>query len=63
MSAWLRDLWQGFYTVLVGMKITWRHNGIAFDARRVQVLLLLPCSCFLPWESCYGNGRGRPQSG
>jgi formate hydrogenlyase subunit 6/NADH:ubiquinone oxidoreductase subunit I len=25
MKTWLVDLWQGFFTVLVGMKITWRH--------------------------------------
>ena len=25
MRQWLEDVWEGFYTVLVGMKITWRH--------------------------------------
>ena len=25
MTTWLKDVWEGFYTVLVGMKITWRH--------------------------------------
>ena len=25
MKLWLTELWEGFWTVLVGMKITWRH--------------------------------------
>ena len=25
MTQWLKDVWEGFWTVLVGMKITWRH--------------------------------------
>src|SRR5260370_1111041 len=25
MKQWLTDVWEGFWTVLVGMKITWRH--------------------------------------
>ena len=25
MKTWFLDLWEGFSTVLIGMKITWRH--------------------------------------
>ena len=25
MTQWFKDVWEGFWTVLVGMKITWRH--------------------------------------
>ena len=25
MIRWLEDVWEGFWTMLVGMKITWRH--------------------------------------
>jgi NADH-quinone oxidoreductase subunit I len=62
MLTWLRDLWEGFSTVLVGMNITWRH----LFAKKVTLHYpeekwsLPPRSrmrLFMKYEDCIGCGQ------
>jgi NADH-quinone oxidoreductase subunit I len=62
MRQWLRDAWEGFSTVLVGMKITWRHLFV----RKVTLhypeekWALPPRSrmrLFMKYEDCIGCGQ------
>lgn len=62
MKTWFADLWSGFYTVLVGMDITWRH---LFTPKVVlqypeQKWTLPPKSrmrLHLKYEDCIGCGQ------
>lgn len=62
MTAWFKDLWQGFYTVLVGMGITWRHlftNSTTLQYPEVK-WDLPPRSrmrLFMKYEDCIGCGQ------
>jgi formate hydrogenlyase subunit 6/NADH:ubiquinone oxidoreductase subunit I len=62
MKQWLTEVWQGFWTVLVGMKITWRHMF------RDKVTLQYPnekwplppksrMRLFMKYEDCIGCGQ------
>jgi NADH-quinone oxidoreductase subunit I len=62
MLTWLKDLWEGFWTVLVGMNITWRH----LFAKKVTLHYpeekwsLPPRSrmrLFMKYEDCIGCGQ------
>jgi NADH-quinone oxidoreductase subunit I len=62
MRTWLKDLWEGFSTVLVGMGITWRH----LFTRKVTLhypeekWILPPKSrmrLFMKYEDCIGCGQ------
>jgi NADH-quinone oxidoreductase subunit I len=62
MRRWLQDLWEGFFTVLVGMRITWRH----LFTRKVTLhypeekWALPPRSrmrLFMKYEDCIGCGQ------
>jgi NADH-quinone oxidoreductase subunit I len=62
MRSWLKDLWEGFWTVLVGMRITWRH----LFQRKVTLhypeekWVLPPRSrmrLFMKYEDCIGCGQ------
>jgi NADH-quinone oxidoreductase subunit I len=62
MKEWLKDVWEGFWTVLVGMKITWRHLFV----RKVTLHYpeekwpLPPKSrmrLFMKYEDCIGCGQ------
>jgi NADH-quinone oxidoreductase subunit I len=62
MTAWFYDLWYGFYTVLVGMKITWRHlfvNKVTLHYPE-EKWVLPPKSrmrLFMKYEDCIGCGQ------
>ena len=62
MKHWLTEVWQGFWTVLVGMQITWRHLF------RSKVTLQYPnekwplppksrMRLFMAYEDCIGCGQ------
>jgi NADH-quinone oxidoreductase subunit I len=62
MKQWLTDVWEGFWTVLVGMQITWRHMF------RTKVTLQYPnekwplppksrMRLFMAYEDCIGCGQ------
>ena len=62
MKRWLLDLWEGFSTLLVGMRITWRH----LFTRKVTLhypeekWVLPPRSrmrLFMKYEDCIGCGQ------
>ena len=62
MKQWLKDVWEGFWTVLVGMRITWRHLFV----RKVTLHYpeekwpLPPKSrmrLFMKYEDCIGCGQ------
>jgi len=62
MRKWFRDVWEGFYTVLVGMGITWRH--LFTDSTTLQypeVKWELPprsrMRLFMKYEDCIGCGQ------
>ncbi len=62
MRRWLRDLWDGVYTVLQGMRITWRHL-FTFSAtlQYPEVRWTLPpksrMRLFMKFEDCIGCGQ------
>ncbi len=62
MKRWLQDLWDGFFTVLVGMRITWRHlftQPVTLQYPTVK-WPLPPKSrmrLFMKYEDCIGCGQ------
>jgi len=62
MKRWLQEVWAGFYTVLVGMRITWRHlftNSVTLQYPSVR-WTLPPKSrmrLFMKYEDCIGCGQ------
>ena len=62
MTGWLADLWEGFYTVLVGMKITWRHLFVdKVTLHYPEEKWTLPprsrMRLFMKYEDCIGCGQ------
>jgi len=62
MRQWLHDVWDGFYTALVGMNITWRHlfNTNVTLQYPEQKWPLPPKSrmrLFMKYEDCIGCGQ------
>jgi NADH-quinone oxidoreductase subunit I len=62
MKTWLVDLWQGFFTVLVGMKITWRHLFVQkatlhYPEERWQLPPNSRMRLFMKYEDCIGCGQ------
>ena len=62
MRQWLRGVWDGIYTALVGMNITWRHlfNTNVTLQYPEQKWLLPPKSrmrLFMKYEDCIGCGQ------
>jgi|RhiMetdeSRZDD1v2_1073273.scaffolds.fasta_scaffold430586_3 NADH-quinone oxidoreductase subunit I len=62
MKQWLLDLWEGFYTVLVGMRITWRHLFVKKVTLHYpeEKWALPPRSrmrLFMKYEDCIGCGQ------
>jgi NADH-quinone oxidoreductase subunit I len=62
MKQWLRDLWDGFYTVLVGMKITWRHlftssATLQYPEEKWQLPPRSRMRLFMKYEDCIGCGQ------
>jgi NADH-quinone oxidoreductase subunit I len=62
VKEWLHDLWYGFYTVLVGMKITWRHLFVdKVTLHYPEEKWILPpksrMRLFMKYEDCIGCGQ------
>jgi len=62
MKQWLTDLWDGFYTVLVGMHITWRHLfntnvTLQYPEERWQLPPKSRMRLFMKYEDCIGCGQ------
>ena len=62
MKQWLKDLWEGFYTVLVGMKITWRHLFVHkvtlhYPEEKWQLPPKSRMRLFMKYEDCIGCGQ------
>jgi NADH-quinone oxidoreductase subunit I len=62
MKRWLKDVWEGFWTVLVGMKITWRHQFTkSITLQYPNVKWPLPpksrMRLFMHYEDCIGCGQ------
>jgi len=62
MRQWLTDLWDGFYTVLVGMHITWRHLfntnvTLQYPEERWQLPPKSRMRLFMKYEDCIGCGQ------
>src|SRR5262245_23014606 len=62
MIQWLRDVWEGFWTVLVGMKITWRHLftqkvTLQYPEEKWQLPPKSRMRLFMKYEDCIGCGQ------
>lgn len=62
MKQWFKDVWDGFYTVLVGMEITWRHLfNTNVTLQYPEVRWTLPprsrMRLFMKYEDCIGCGQ------
>jgi NADH-quinone oxidoreductase subunit I len=62
MGQWFKDLWEGFYTVLVGMKITWRHLftpsvTLQYPEEKWQLPPKSRMRLFMKYEDCIGCGQ------
>ena len=60
--TWVRDVWEGFYTVLVGMKITWRHLFVDkvtlhYPEEKWQLPPKSRMRLFMKYEDCIGCGQ------
>ena len=59
---WFKDVWEGFYTVLVGMKITWRHLftpsvTLQYPEEKWQLPPKSRMRLFMKYEDCIGCGQ------
>ena len=62
MREWLLDIWEGFSTVLVGMKITWRHLFVDkvtlhYPEEKWQLPPRSRMRLFMKYEDCIGCGQ------
>lgn len=62
MRQWLVDVWEGFWTVLVGMKITWRHLFVKkvtlhYPEEKWQLPPKSRMRLFMKYEDCIGCGQ------
>ena len=62
MLQWLADVWEGFWTVLVGMKITWRHLftqkvTLQYPEEKWQLPPKSRMRLFMAYEDCIGCGQ------
>lgn len=62
VGTWARDVWEGFTTVLVGMKITWRHLftqnvTLQYPEERWQLPPRSRMRLFMKYEDCIGCGQ------
>jgi len=62
MKQWLKDLWDGFWTVLVGMRITWRHLftksvTLQYPEEKWQLPPRSRMRLFMKYEDCIGCGQ------
>jgi NADH-quinone oxidoreductase subunit I len=62
MIQWARDVWEGVWTVLVGMKITWRHLftssvTLQYPEEKWQLPPKSRMRLFMKYEDCIGCGQ------
>jgi len=62
MKQWLTDVWEGVWTVLVGMKITWRHLFVDkvtlhYPEEKWQLPPRSRMRLFMKYEDCIGCGQ------
>ena len=62
MKQWFVDVWEGFWTVLVGMKITWRHLFVKkvtlhYPEEKWQLPPKSRMRLFMKYEDCIGCGQ------
>jgi len=62
MLRWFKDVWEGFWTVLVGMKITWRHLftqkvTLNYPEEKWQLPPKSRMRLFMKYEDCIGCGQ------
>ena|SRR5207245_4109753 len=62
MLQWFQDVWEGFWTVLVGMKITWRHLftqkvTLQYPEEKWQLPPKSRMRLFMAYEDCIGCGQ------
>ena len=62
MRAWLLDLWEGVSTVLVGLKITWRHLfldkvTLHYPEEKWELPPRSRMRLFMKYEDCIGCGQ------
>jgi len=62
LKEWLNDLWFGVWTVLVGMRITWRHLFVKkvtlhYPEERWQLPPKSRMRLFMKFEDCIGCGQ------
>jgi NADH-quinone oxidoreductase subunit I len=62
LKEWLKDLWFGVWTVLVGMRITWRHLFVKkvtlhYPEERWQLPPKSRMRLFMKYEDCIGCGQ------
>jgi len=62
MLTWFKDVWEGFWTVLVGMKITWRHLftqkvTLNYPEEKWQLPPKSRMRLFMKYEDCIGCGQ------
>jgi NADH-quinone oxidoreductase subunit I len=62
VRQWATDVWEGFWTVLVGMKITWRHLFVKkvtlhYPEEKWQLPPKSRMRLFMKYEDCIGCGQ------
>ncbi|HEY7924606.1 MAG TPA: NADH-quinone oxidoreductase subunit I [Vicinamibacteria bacterium] len=62
MREWLRNVWDGFFTVLVGMRITWRHLftksvTLQYPSEKWPLPPRTRMRLFMKYEDCIGCGQ------
>jgi NADH-quinone oxidoreductase subunit I len=62
MREWLTNVWQGFFTVLVGMRITWRHLftqsvTLQYPSEKWTLPPRTRMRLFMKYEDCIGCGQ------
>ena len=62
MTGWARDVWDGVYTTLVGMRITWRHlftrsATLQYPEEKWQLPPKSRMRLFMKYEDCIGCGQ------
>ena len=62
MITYFKDVWEGFWTVLVGMKITWRHLftqkvTLQYPEEKWQLPPKSRMRLFMKYEDCIGCGQ------
>ena len=62
MKQWLMDIWEGVSTVLIGMRITWRHLftrkvTLHYPEEKWQLPPRSRMRLFMKYEDCIGCGQ------